>query len=121
MNVVWTQREMSLLTAIGTWAGTAIENVRLNQQGRRLAVLEERERIGMDLHDGIIQSIYAVGLALDYARMEVEYQPRQGAGQARTGDRGVEQHHSRHSHLYHGLAPAPVPWRGPDGKPAAPG
>jgi len=30
-------------------------------------VLEERERIGMDLHDGIIQSIYGVGLALDIA------------------------------------------------------
>jgi two-component system, NarL family, sensor histidine kinase DevS len=68
-------REINLLTSIGTWAGTAIENVRLNQQGRRLAVLEERERIGMDLHDGIIQSIYAVGLALDYARMEVESNP----------------------------------------------
>jgi two-component system sensor histidine kinase DevS len=68
-------REISLLTSIGTWAGTAIENVRLNQQGRRMAVLEERERIGMDLHDGIIQSIYAVGLALDYARMEVETNP----------------------------------------------
>ena len=69
------QREIDLLTAIGTWAGTAIENVRLIQQGRRLAVVEERERIGMDLHDGIIQSIYAVGLALDYARMEVETNP----------------------------------------------
>jgi two-component system sensor histidine kinase DevS len=71
------EREISLLSAIGTWTGTAIENVRLNQQGRRLAVLEERERIGMDLHDGIIQSIYAVGLALDYARMEVETNPHE--------------------------------------------
>jgi signal transduction histidine kinase len=32
-------------------------------------VLEERERIGMDLHDGIIQSIYAVGLTLEHARL----------------------------------------------------
>jgi two-component system sensor histidine kinase DevS len=68
-------REVSLLNSIATWAGTAIENVRLNLQGKRLAVLEERERIGMDLHDGIIQSIYAVGLALDYARLEVETNP----------------------------------------------
>jgi two-component system sensor histidine kinase DevS len=68
-------REISLLTSIGTWSATAIENVRLNQQGRRMAVMEERERIGMDLHDGIIQSIYAVGLALDYARLEVETNP----------------------------------------------
>jgi two-component system, NarL family, sensor histidine kinase DevS len=69
------EREVNLLIAVGSLAGTAIENARLNQQSRRLAVMEERERIGMDLHDGIIQSIYAVGLALDYARMEVETNP----------------------------------------------
>mgnify|MGYP000020592214 CR=1 FL=1 len=65
-------RELSLLNSIGKLAGMAIENARLNQQSRRLAVLEERERIGMDLHDGIIQSIYAVGLALEYARMSLD-------------------------------------------------
>lgn len=74
------QRELHLLTAIGTWAGVTIENARLNRQARRLAVLEERERIGMDLHDGIIQSIYAVGLALDYARLAVNDDP----GEARS-------------------------------------
>lgn len=61
--------EVQLLTSIGSWTGTAIENVQLNVQGRRLAILEERERIGMDLHDGIIQSIYAVGLTLEHARL----------------------------------------------------
>src|SRR4030042_1912102 len=69
------QREIHLRTAIGTWAGIMVENARLNRQARRLAVLEERERIGMDLHDGIIQSIYAVGLALDYARQAVAENP----------------------------------------------
>jgi signal transduction histidine kinase len=61
--------EMHFLTSIGFWIGTAIENARLNIQQRRLAVLEERERIGMDLHDGIIQDIYAVGLTLEHARL----------------------------------------------------
>jgi two-component system sensor histidine kinase DevS len=73
-------REINLLTAIGTWAGITIENARLAQQSRRLAVLEERERIGMDLHDGIIQSIYAVGLALDYARMSIQDDPLEALG-----------------------------------------
>ena len=68
-------RELGLLTSIGSWAGLAIENARLHRQARRLAVLEERERIGMDLHDGIIQSIYGVGLVLDYARMAIEDEP----------------------------------------------
>ena len=69
------ERVLDLLISIGTWAGLSFENVRLQRQARRLAVLEERERIGMDLHDGIIQSIYAVGLALDYARSTVDAEP----------------------------------------------
>lgn len=71
------EREVNLLMAIGSWAAITIENARLHRQARRLAVLEERERIGMDLHDGIIQSIYGVGLALDYARMALEDDPKQ--------------------------------------------
>jgi two-component system, NarL family, sensor histidine kinase DevS len=65
-------RELNLLSSVGKLAGIAVENSYLNHQTRRLAVMEERERIGMDLHDGIIQSIYAVGLALEYARMSLE-------------------------------------------------
>lgn len=68
--------EIQFLATIGSWVGTAIENLRLNVQGRRLAVLEERDRIGMDLHDGIIQSIYAVGLTLEHARLLVKEDPQ---------------------------------------------
>jgi signal transduction histidine kinase len=59
------ERDIRLLTAVANWAALAIENARLHQNARRLAVLEERERIGMDLHDGIIQSIFGVGLTLE--------------------------------------------------------
>jgi len=59
------ERDIRLLTAVANWAALAIENARLHQNARRLAVLEERERIGMDLHDGIIQSIFGVGLSLE--------------------------------------------------------
>lgn len=63
------EHDIQVITAIGSWAGLAIENARLHNDARRLAVLEERERIGMDLHDGIIQSIYGVGLVLEHARL----------------------------------------------------
>ncbi len=46
-------------------AAIAMENARLHDQVQRLAIVEERERIGRDLHDGVIQSIYAVGLTLE--------------------------------------------------------
>jgi signal transduction histidine kinase len=63
------EQEVQFLQAIGSWMATAIENVNLNLLGKRTAILEERDRIGMDLHDGIIQSIYAVGLTLEHARL----------------------------------------------------
>ncbi len=63
------ERNIQMLIAVGAWAGLAIENARLHSNARRLAVLEERDRIGMDLHDGIIQSIYGVGLALEGAKL----------------------------------------------------
>lgn len=57
-----------LALAFASQAGVAIENARLVQQIKErsedLAILEERDRISRDLHDGVIQSIYSVGLAL---------------------------------------------------------
>ena len=46
-------------------AGIAIENARLHEELQRLAVVDERDRISQDLHDSIIQSLYALGLALE--------------------------------------------------------
>jgi signal transduction histidine kinase len=68
--------ELQLLVSVSAGAGTAIENARLHTNARRLAVLEERERIGMDLHDGTIQSIYGVGLALENARLMMRENPQ---------------------------------------------
>jgi signal transduction histidine kinase len=70
------ERSIQMLTAVCNWAGLAIENARLHTHSRRLAVLEERDRIGMDLHDGIIQSIYGVGLALEGIYHSIEEDPK---------------------------------------------
>jgi signal transduction histidine kinase len=59
------ERDEELLKLLCTWAAVAINNARLHQKLESLARLEERDRIGMDLHDGIIQSIYAVALHLE--------------------------------------------------------
>jgi len=42
---------------------------------RRQALARERERIGRELHDGIIQSIYAAGLMLEGARHSIPDEP----------------------------------------------
>lgn len=71
------EREIGLLEAVGGGVGIAVENARLYRHAQRVAVLEERERIAMDLHDGIIQSIYAVGLILEYIRILIKENPDQ--------------------------------------------
>lgn len=53
----------------------AVENTRLEDKLLTLAVLEERERIAMDLHDRIIQAIYAVGLKLEGSSEDVASAP----------------------------------------------
>lgn len=58
-------RDEDLLRLLSTQAAVAIANAQLYEKLESLARLEERDRIGMDLHDGVIQSIYAVGLNLE--------------------------------------------------------
>jgi len=57
--------DQTLVERFAAHAGLAIENSRLSERVQALAVVEERERIGRDLHDGIIQRIYGVTLGLD--------------------------------------------------------
>jgi signal transduction histidine kinase len=52
---------------------------RLAEARRRELLARERDRIGRDLHDGIIQSIYAAGLHLEEAR-SASGDPRRGIG-----------------------------------------
>jgi signal transduction histidine kinase len=60
-----------VLVVLATQAAVAVENARLSDEAerkgrelQRLQVLEERERIGKELHDGVIQSLFAVGMNL---------------------------------------------------------
>lgn len=71
--------DQTFISSIAGWIAPLIENLRLTQQKQKIAILEERERIGMDLHDGVIQSIYGVGLMLENARLTAEKDPAKTA------------------------------------------
>jgi len=57
--------DQALVETFAQHAAIAIDNARLYQQVQRLAVVDERDRISRELHDSIIQSIYAVTLSLE--------------------------------------------------------
>ena len=64
-----TDREMGYFNALMFSMAEMIAYENDNQQARIQIISEERERIGMDLHDGIIQSLYGIGLSLENARI----------------------------------------------------
>ena len=51
-----------LLTSIGRHLGMAVEKARLDDDTRRLAIIEERNMIGNELHDSLAQSLVSMRL-----------------------------------------------------------
>ncbi|HUG31125.1 MAG TPA: GAF domain-containing sensor histidine kinase [Candidatus Limnocylindria bacterium] len=83
--------DQELVEMFALHAGIAIQNARLHQEVQKLAIVDERLRISRDLHDGIIQSIYAVSLSLEDVAELVEADPM---GAADRVDRSIDRLHT---------------------------
>jgi signal transduction histidine kinase len=70
----FTDEDVVVVEALSRIAGAAVQTARLQGRLRALAVMEERQRIARDLHDSVIQDLFAVGLGLQSlaTRMEDE-------------------------------------------------
>ena len=68
----FTEEDEHLVEALAVIAGSAVANSRMQQRLRQLAVVDVRERIARDLHDAIIQDIFAVGLLLQGLALRME-------------------------------------------------
>ena len=76
----YTYRHAVLAMAIGNQAAIALENARLYDQARRLAVLEERQRLARELHDSVSQTLYGIAMGASTARALLDRDPAQAAG-----------------------------------------
>ena len=63
----FSDQDQALAEALAVAAGIAIENTRLHERVRVLSVLDDRDRIARDLHDRVIQRVFAVGMSLQSA------------------------------------------------------
>ncbi len=60
----FSEQTRRLIENLADAASIALDYDRAQTELRRLGLLEERERIAKELHDGIIQSLFAVGMGL---------------------------------------------------------
>ncbi|HXM55348.1 MAG TPA: PAS domain S-box protein [Candidatus Dormibacteraeota bacterium] len=63
----FTDGDRRLLELFAIQAAVAIDYTRVREDLQRLALVEDRERIGRELHDGAIQALFAVGMGLQSA------------------------------------------------------
>jgi signal transduction histidine kinase len=61
---VFSDVDEELVVGLAAAAGVAIENARLHAKVNELGLLEDRERIARDLHDTVIQRLFATGMSL---------------------------------------------------------
>jgi signal transduction histidine kinase len=66
----FTAGDEASVVALAAVAGSAIANVKLSVRSRELSLVRERDRIARDLHDTVIQNLYATGLGLQAAQRE---------------------------------------------------
>ncbi len=68
-------QDVALMRTFADQASLALEYARAQRELQRLAVMEDRERIAKELHDGAIQSLFAVGMGLQAATANVRGKP----------------------------------------------
>jgi len=68
----FTEEDETLVEFLALTAGSAVSTLRLQERLRRAALLEERERIARDLHDSIIQDLFAVGLSIQAQANQID-------------------------------------------------
>jgi len=66
----FTAQDEAAVVALAAVAGSAIANVKLSARSRELSLVRERDRIARDLHDTVIQNLYATGLGLQAAQRQ---------------------------------------------------
>jgi two-component system, NarL family, sensor histidine kinase DevS len=74
-----TPTEIELLDEIGRQVALGMERLRLQgrvqDQQNEMAIVAERNRIARDMHDGLVQYVYALGLQLEHAKDLVATEP----------------------------------------------
>jgi signal transduction histidine kinase len=71
----YADHDVELVAVVANHIATAVENARLHGQARRLAAIEERQRLARELHDSVSQALYGISLGAQTARTLLDRDP----------------------------------------------
>ncbi|MFC0111100.1 GAF domain-containing sensor histidine kinase [Kibdelosporangium aridum] len=77
------QADLDLLRNFAAHVAMAVQYSRARADQQRLVVFEDRERIARDLHDLVIQRVFATGMALEAAAAVIATDPEDAATRVR--------------------------------------
>ncbi len=86
----FTEDDERLVIVLAAQAGAAIENAMLSERLRTLAVQDERDRLARELHDGVIQTLFSIGMGLEAARAQLETAPDRASERIETAVDGLD-------------------------------
>ena len=71
----FTDEDTELAVLLAAHAAVAVANARLHEEGRELAIVEERKRLARELHDSVVQTMHGVVLVAEGAARQSEGDP----------------------------------------------
>lgn len=85
------EQHIRMLSLFGNQAGLFLENARLHEKERDVAVLEERNRLARELHDSVTQVLFSLTLNLEAAGGLLEKKPDKASSLiTRSGEMAAE-------------------------------
>ncbi len=94
----FTDDQLALMSGFADQAAVALQLANSQRRMRELDVLSDRDRIARDLHDHVIQRLFAVGLSLQSTLQRTKAPSVQTA--TRTSDRRPARHRARYPHRH---------------------
>ncbi len=71
----FSREQADFLSVLSAFAASAIENAQLAEQSRYVLLASERDRIAREMHDGVVQSLFAVSLGLEMCKKQIFRDP----------------------------------------------
>ena len=71
----FTEREVQVVRSFTSHVGIVLDRAEVRRTRQRVAMLEDRNRIARDLHDHVIQRLFATGLSLQATATQVDGDP----------------------------------------------